>query len=313
MASKKTVSIVTPFFNESAAIDAYEKAMAGLADALPGCDLEIVCVDDGSGDDTLEKLLAIAARDPRYVVVELSANFGKEPALTAGLDVARGDAVVPFDADLQDPPEVVVQMVAAWERGAEVVLARRVDRSSDSRLKRRTAEWFYKVHNRISRTKIPENVGDFRLMDRQVVEAVRRLPERQRFMKGIFAWVGFRPTVIDYVRQPRSGGESKFSTWRLWNLALDGITGFSTAPLRIWTYVGFVGTLISLCFAALVVLRVLIFGIDTPGYASLLVAVIFFGSLQLTSIGIIGEYVGRIYMETKQRPHYLIRRLHRSE
>lgn len=309
---QQTISIVTPFYNESAAVRHFEQAIASVAKELQGFDIEVVCVDDGSSDDTLEQLIKISQRDPAYVVVEFSRNFGKESALTAGLDVARGDAVIPFDADLQDPPEIIPVMVKAWQNGAEVVLAERSDRATDSKAKRLTAEWFYKIHNRLSSTRIPENVGDFRLMDRKVVDAIKQLPERQRFMKGLFAWVGFKTEIVKYVRHERSAGETKFSGWRLWNLALEGFTGFSTAPLRIWTYIGVLGALISVAFAAFIVVRILIFGVDTPGYASLLVAVTFLGSLQLLSIGIIGEYVGRIYLETKQRPNYLIRQLHRT-
>lgn len=308
----KTISLVAPFYNESAGIQPFQDAISALAKQLPDYVFEIVCVDDGSSDDTLVQLAAIAESDPRYVVVELSTNFGKEPALTAGLRLATGDAVVPLDADLQDPPELILEMVRRWENGAEVVLARRNDRSSDSTAKRATAEWFYRVHNAFSRTKIPENVGDFRLMDRIVVDAVNQLPERQRFMKGLFAWVGFKTEIIDYVRPSRSVGASKFSGWRLWNLALESLTGFSTAPLRIWTYVGVIGTFFSIFFAMSIIVRVLLFGVDTPGYASLMVAVVFFGSMQLLTIGIVGEYIGRIYIETKQRPNYLVRRVYRS-
>ncbi|RCS23322.1 glycosyltransferase [Phyllobacterium salinisoli] len=309
---QKRISVVTPFYNESVAVGYYERAIASLIAQMHDYHFEIVCVDDGSSDDTLEQLIAIACRDPNYVVVELSRNFGKEPALTAGLDIASGDAVIPFDADLQDPPEIIPDMVKAWEAGAEVVLARRSDRATDSHVKRKTAEWFYQLHNKVSRTKIPENVGDFRLMDRRVVDALKQLPERQRFMKGLFAWVGFKTDVIEYVRQPRSAGKTKFSGWRLWNLALEGMTGFSTVPLRIWTYIGLFGALISVAFAVFIVVRTILFGVSTPGYASLLVAVTFLGSLQLISIGIIGEYIGRIYLETKQRPNYLIRHLYRK-
>lgn len=309
---KKTISIITPFFNESLGVRNFAYEISNLADRLRDYHFEFICIDDGSTDDTLKRLLDLSANDPRFVVVELSTNFGKESALTAGLDIAKGDAVIPIDADLQDPPDLIKDMIDAWEAGGEVILARRSDRSSDSAVKRKTAEWFYKIHNRVSRTKIPENVGDFRLMDRVVVDAVKKLPERQRFMKGLFAWVGFKTVTLNYVRQPRVAGESKFSGWRLWNFALEGFTGFSTAPLRIWTYIGLSGAFLSLCFAIFIILRVLFSGVDTPGYASLLIAIIFFGSLQLVSIGIIGEYIGRIYIETKQRPNYLVRRIHRS-
>jgi len=204
-------------------------------------------------------------------------------------------------------------MVDAWLSGYDVVLARRIDRSSDSFLKRKTAEMFYRIHNRFSTVQIPENVGDFRLMDRTVLDALRQLPEQQRFMKGLFAWVGFKATTIDYARQVRSAGKSKFSGWKLWNFALEGITSFSTSPLKFWSYLGGVGALVSLAYALFIVIRTVVFGVDLPGYASLLVATIFFGSVQLISVGMLGEYIGRIYMESKRRPLYIVRRRHESQ
>ncbi|GAN82281.1 Glycosyltransferase involved in cell wall bisynthesis [Acidocella aminolytica 101 = DSM 11237] len=215
-----TLSLVVPFYNEAAAIQPFADAILPVLEAVPDSRWEIVCVDDGSKDSTLLKLVALAQTDIRFRVLEFSRNFGKEAALTAGIDAAKGEAVIPIDADLQDPPELIVDMVHAWRMGAEVVLARRVNRSSDGILKRRTASWFYSLHNKLSKTKIPENVGDFRLMDRTVVDALKALPERQRFMKGLFAWVGFRTITLDYTRAPRSAGETKFSGFSLWNFAL---------------------------------------------------------------------------------------------
>jgi glycosyltransferase involved in cell wall biosynthesis len=307
---QKLVSIVVPFYNESAGIETFRASLLSCLEAIPNIEWEIVCVDDGSKDATLDTLVALQGQDPRFVVIELSRNFGKEAALTAGLDAARGDAVIPIDADLQDPPELIAEMIAAWRAGAEVVLARRSDRSSDGVMKRKTAAWFYRLHNRVSKTKIPENVGDFRLMDRIVVDAVKHLPERQRFMKGLFAWVGFRTVTIDYVRAGRAAGESKFSGFALWNFALEGLTSFSTAPLKMWTYLGAISATLTAAYALFIVLRTLVMGIHVPGYASLLVAVLFFGSIQLISIGLLGEYIGRIYIETKQRPTYLTRRIY---
>jgi glycosyltransferase involved in cell wall biosynthesis len=304
------LSLVAPFYNEGPNIRAFRDAIMPCLDAVADTAWEIVCVDDGSTDATLAQLVALAAADPRFRVVELSRNFGKEAALTAGIDAASGEAVIPIDADLQDPPELIARMVAAWRAGAEVVLARRSDRATDSVMKRRSAAWFYHLHNRVSETKIPENVGDFRLMDRVVIEALKQLPERQRFMKGLFAWVGFRTVTIDYVRAPRHGGVSKFSGWSLWNFALEGFTSFSTAPLKIWTYLGAVGAVCSFIYAMFTVVYTLLRGISVPGYASLLVVVLFLGSVQLMSIGLLGEYIGRIYLETKQRPTYLVRKMH---
>jgi glycosyltransferase involved in cell wall biosynthesis len=307
---RKLISIVAPFYNEGEGVGCFYTAISKIFDQIPGVDFEVVCVEDGSRDDTLTKLIALVDRDPRFRVIELSRNFGKEPALTAGIDSAMGDAVIPIDADLQDPPELIPTLIREWQQGAEVVLARRTDRSSDSFLKRKTAEMFYRFHNRLSHIKIPENIGDFRLMDRVVVEALKQLPERQRFMKGLFAWVGFKTATVNYTRNSRAVGTTKFSGWKLWNFALEGITSFSTAPLKVWTYIGGVGALLTFIYAAVIILRTLIHGVDLPGYASLLVAILFFGSLQLVGIGVLGEYIGRIYMETKQRPAYLIRKHH---
>jgi len=306
---KRLVSIVVPFFNEVETISGFCAGLLPVLEAMPETDWEIICIDDGSTDATLAALIALTA-DPRFKVLELSRNFGKEAALTAGLDAARGDAVIPIDADLQDPPALIPEMIAAWEAGAEVVLARRADRSADGVMKRQSAVWFYRLHNRLSKTRIPENVGDFRLMDRAVVEALKKLPERQRFMKGLFAWVGFRTVTIDYVRAERRAGATKFSGLALWNFAMEGITSFSTAPLKIWTYLGALGALVTFAYAIFIVLYTIIRGTGVPGYASLLVAVLFFGSVQLMSIGLLGEYIGRIYLETKQRPAYIIRKTH---
>jgi hypothetical protein len=215
-----------------------------------------------------------------------------------------------MDADLQDPPELIGRMIEKWRLGADVVLARRVDRTGESLAKRGTANLFYKIHNHVSHLEIPANVGDFRLMNRASVDALKRLPERQRFMKGMFAWIGFRTEVIDYRRQPRATGASKFTGWKLWNFALEGFTSFSSAPLRIWTYIGAFCALLTFAYLAFIVIRTTVYGVDVPGYASLLVAILFFGSLQLLSVGILGEYIGRIYTESKQRPVYVVRQVH---
>ena len=268
---------------------------------------EIVCVNDGSRDATLERLLALRQQEPRVRILDLSRNFGKEAALTCGIDHAVGGAVIPMDADLQDPPELIPEMVHLWRQGFDVVLAQRIDRSTDHFLKRKTAEWFYRLHNGISEYAIPPNVGDFRLMDRRVVEALKRLPERRRFMKGLFAWVGFRQAVIPYTRAERQAGDSKFSGWRLWNFALEGITSFSTVPLRIWTYLGLFIALLSFAYGAYIVGRVFLLGKDLPGYASLITVVLFLGGVQLIGLGVLGEYLGRIYSETKGRPIYIVR------
>lgn len=292
--------------NEAASLDGF---FARLLPALEstGETFEIICVDDGSLDATLVQLIARRQKDNRIQVVNLSRNFGKEAALTCGIDHARGDAVIPIDADLQDPPELIGEMVRLWRQGFDVVLAQRVDRGSDHILKRKTAEWFYRLHNAISEPAIPSNVGDFRLMDRRVVEALKQLPERRRFMKGLFAWVGFRQALIPYSREARHAGESKFSGWRLWNFALEGITSFSTAPLRIWTYLGTAIALTAFAFGTFVVGRTLLLGRDLPGYTSLITVVLFLGGVQLIGLGVLGEYLGRIYSESKGRPIYIVR------
>jgi glycosyltransferase involved in cell wall biosynthesis len=266
-------------------------------------------VNDGSTDATLERLETLRPRNASLVVVDLSRNFGKEAALSAGLAAASGDAVIPMDADLQDPPELVVEMISIWEKGSEVVLARRSDRSADSWMKRMSARSFYKIHNALSDVRLPEDVGDFRLLDRAAVDAVNGLPENRRFMKGLFAWVGFRTTVVEYVRAPRASGSSRFNGWRLWNLAVEAITSFSLMPLRVWTFIGAGVALLSLFYATWIVVRTLVFGIDVPGYASLIVAILFLGGLQLIGIGIIGEYVGRGYLESKRRPAFVVRKV----
>ncbi|ELI1308305.1 glycosyltransferase, partial [Salmonella enterica subsp. enterica serovar Brandenburg] len=234
--------------------------------------------------------------------------FGKEPALFAGLDHATGDAVIPIDVDLQDPIEVIPHLIEKWQAGADMVLAKRSDRSTDGRMKRKTAEWFYKLHNKISNPKIEENVGDFRLMSREVVENIKQMPERNLFMKGVLSWVGGKTDVVEYARAERIAGDSKFNGWKLWNLALEGITSFSTFPLRIWTYIGLFIAGMSFLYGAWMIIDKLIFGNNVPGYPSLLVSVLFLGGVQLIGIGILGEYIGRIYIETKQRPKYILKR-----
>jgi glycosyltransferase involved in cell wall biosynthesis len=304
------ISIVVPFYNEAEGVARFRARLMPCLEAVDGVTWEIVCVDDGSTDATLAALLAVQSEDAGFRIIELSRNFGKEAALTAGLDAARGDAVIPIDADLQDPPELIAEMVAAWRGGAEMVLARRSDRSSDGILKRETAKWFYALHNRLSKTKIPVNVGDFRLMDRVVVDALKRLPERQRFMKGLFAWVGFRTVTIDYVRAERAAGATKFSGLALWNFALEGLTSFSTTPLKIWTYLGAASALATGAYGVFIIVHTILLGNRVPGYASLFTAVMFFGSVQLMSIGLLGEYIGRIYIESKQRPTYIVRKFY---
>jgi len=306
------LSLVVPFYNEAAVVEAFFDAVVPVLRSIPDADYEIVCVNDGSADSTLDKLLAACEADHKVRVIDLSRNFGKEAALTAGIDEAEGAAVIPFDADLQDPPEIIPQLVARWREGYDVVLAKRTERHTDTYVKRETAALFYRIHNAIADIVIPENAGDFRLMSRQVIESLKQLPENRRFMKGLFAWVGFRTAQIEYVRHPRVAGKSKFSGWKLWNLALEGLTSFSTLPLRVWTYVGGMTAVFAVCYAAYLIVRTWLRGVDVPGYASLITAVLFLGGTQLVGIGVIGEYVGRIYMESKRRPVYIVRGTYRQ-
>ena len=268
---------------------------------------EILFVDDGSVDKTLEVIRQANARDPRVRAISLSRNFGKEAALTAGLDSARGMGVVPLDVDLQDPPEALPKMIAQWRAGFDVVYGVRDNRETDSLPKRLTADLYYRVHNCHSDDKIPEHAGDFRLLDRKVVEVIRQMPERNRFMKGLFAWAGFSQAAVSYHREERRVGRTKFNYWKLWTLAIDGITSASTVPLRVWSYLGALVALGALAFSAFIIIRTLTTGIVVPGYASLMVAILFLGGLQLLSLGVLGEYVGRILTETKGRPLYVVR------
>jgi polyisoprenyl-phosphate glycosyltransferase len=304
------ISLVVPVLNEEEAIPVFIARMDEIF-ATPGLDVsyEIVFVDDGSTDATAEILREHASRDGRIRMVRLSRNFGKEAALTAGLDAARGQAVIPIDVDLQDPPELIPEFIRLWRAGYDVVFGQRVDRASDSGAKRRSAGLFYRVFNRLSALKIEPNVGDFRLMARPVVEATLSLRERNRFMKGLFAWVGYRSIGVPYARPARSVGQTKFNYWKLWNLALDGLTSFSTVPLRIWTYAGLCVAAIAVIYTLVILTSTLLFGRDVPGYASLMVVVLLLGAVQIMSLGIIGEYLGRLYMETKQRPIYLVREM----
>ncbi len=307
--ARPLISIVVPFYNEELAIEQFFRKVTGVLDGT-GMEWEIVCVDDGSRDCTLDRLLAEARSNPSVKVLELSRNFGKESALTAGLDASSGDVVVLLDADLQDPPSLIEQMLEKWREGYDVVYGVRQSRNSDSLGKRLTASGFYRIFNQLTPTPVPPNTGDFRLMDRRVVDRVRQLPERTRFMKGLFAWVGFKSTAVTYARPGREQGQSTWSYWKLWNFALDGLTSFSTMPLRVWTYVGLTVSLLSFFYASFLVFRTLFAGVDLPGYASLMVVVLFLGGIQLISLGVIGEYLGRVFIEVKQRPVYLVDRVY---
>lgn len=304
-----TLSIIIPVYNEEDNLGYLLKRVVKSLDIL-NLSYEIICINDGSQDKSLEKLIEYHLENSDVKIINLSRNFGKDIALSAGLDFAGGAAVIPLDADLQDPPELIGELVAKWREGYDVVYATRRDRQGETWLKRFTAAHFYRLIGRVSKVPIPEDTGDFRLMDRRVVEALKQLPERNRFMKGLFAWVGYRQVAIDYDRDPRYAGQSKWNYWTLWNFALDGIAAFSSLPLKVWSYVGLVISSIAFVYAIFLVIRTLILGIDVPGYASLMVAVLFLGGIQLISLGVIGEYLGRVYEEVKGRPLYLVRDLY---
>lgn len=310
-AAKSIVSIVVPFYNEGQTIECFFKTLLPVLNGMTGYGYEIVCVNDGSSDNTLAKLLEAKKNYGDAIrIIDLSRNFGKEAALTAGIDKAAGDAVIPIDCDLQDPVEIIVALVAKWKEGYEVVLAKRVDRSSDPYIKRCTSLLFYKLFNKISDIDIPEDVGDFRLMSRSAVEALKTLPERRRFMKGLFAWIGFRPAVVEYVRNKRVSGRTKFNYRKLFDFALEAIASFSSIPLRWLLFTGIFVALAAFCYAAWIVTRTLAYGVDVPGYASLITIILFLGGLQLVGLGVIGEYVGRVYMEAKKRPIYIVDKIY---
>ena len=302
------ITILAPVKDEEEAIALFVGRVRAVLDALGEAQgWEILFIDDGSRDATLAAIMAEHRADPRVRCISLSRIFGKEAALSAGLDHATGQVVIPLDVDLQDPPEVIGIMLARWREGYDVVYGVRRNRSSDSLPKRLTADLYYRAHNYLSADKIPEHAGDFRLLDRKVVDVIRLMPERNRFMKGLFAWAGFRQAAVEYDRVQRDVGTTKFNYWKLWTLALDGITSGSTLPLRVWSYLGGVVAVGALIYAIYVVIRTFIHGGDVPGYPSLMVATLFLGGVQLLSLGVLGEYVGRILVETKHRPIYVVR------
>ena len=304
------LSLVIPVKDEEEAIVIFLARVVPILEALddPAArSFELFFVDDGSSDRTLDIIRAANAADPRIRGLSLSRNFGKEAALSAGLDRARGLAVIPMDVDLQDPPDVIAPMLAKWRSGYDVVYGVRHNRESDSLPKRLTDDLYYRAHNWLSSDKIPEHAGDFRLLDRRVVEVIKAMPERNRFMKGLFAWAGFKSAAVLYHREERQVGTTKFNYWKLWTLAVDGITSASTVPLRVWSYLGGTVALGALGYAIYIIIRTLTSGIQVPGYASLMVAILFLGGLQLFSLGVLGEYVGRILTEVKHRPLYVVR------
>ena len=301
------LSVVVPAYNEAEVLPAFHDRLAAVFAKLPLA-AEVVYVNDGSTDATLKIMESLRAADPRVAIVDLSRNFGKEIALSAGLDHARGDAVVVIDADLQDPPELIPELVRQWQAGYDNVYAKRSAREGETMLKKATASAFYRLIQRVSRVRIPEDTGDFRLLSRRAVDALKQLREQHRFMKGLFAWVGYPGIAVPYRRDPRFAGESKWNYWHLWNFALEGITSFTIAPLKIATYLGLVTAIGAFAFGSIIIYRTIAYGDPVRGYPSLMVAVLFLGGVQLIGMGIIGEYLGRMFDETKQRPLYFANR-----
>lgn len=301
------ISLVVPVFNEAEAIPFFYHTVRNF-EGLSQYRIEIIFINDGSEDTTESIIDALAISDSLVIPLSFTRNFGKEAALMAGLEYATGDAIIPIDVDLQDPIDIIPDLIEKWQAGADIVLAKRSDRSSDTHVKRKTAEWFYRLHNKISNSKIEENVGDFRLMSRAVVEDIKKMPEKNLFMKGILSWVGGNVDIVEYTRVKRVVGKSKFNGRKLWNLALEGITSFSTFPLRIWSYIGFVIATLAFIYGVWMILDTLIWGNPVKGYPSLLVSILFLGGVQLIGIGVLGEYIGKIYLESKQRPRYLLKK-----
>lgn len=306
---RPTLSLVVPMHDELPNVDPFFARVVPVLESL-GEPWEIVCIDDGSRDETFPALLEVRNREPRLKLLRLSRNFGKEAALTAGLAHARGEAVIPIDADLQDPPELIPELVAKWREGFDVVNAARTSRQGETWFKRASARAFYKLFEMVAPIRLARDTGDFRLLSRKVVDSLGRLPERSRMMKGLFAWVGFRQTYVMYDRPPRFAGRSQWSVGRLVKLAIDGITSFSAWPLRIWSVLGAVIALLAFLYAAFLVVRTLILGVDVPGYASMMVVLLFVAGVQLMGLGVLGEYLGRVFEEVKQRPLYLIMESH---
>ncbi len=299
------ITIIAPFYNEGSNSIEFFKILIPVIEQI-STDYEVICINDGSKDSTLDFLNQARKNNSKIKIINFSRNFGKEAALTAGLFYSKGKIVVPIDSDLQDPPELILQMVEKWKAGYDVVYAKRAVRHGETWLKIITAEYFYKFIQYLSDVYIPKDVGDFRLMDRKVVDALNNLPERNRFMKGLFAWVGFSQTEIEYDRKPRYNGSSKWNYWKLWNFALGGIFMFSNIPLKIWSYLGFIVSGFAFIYSIFRIIRVSIHGIDVPGYDSTIVIILFLGGIQLIGLGVLGEYMARMFDEIKQRPIFIV-------
>lgn len=306
------LSVIVPAYNENDVIESFYQRMATVLDTLQ-CDVEMLFVNDGSTDSTLSILNQLHDSDPRIVIVDLSRNFGKEIAMTAGLDYCNGDAVVIIDADLQDPPELIPELIKEWQSGFDVVYAKRISREGESMFKKLTSQAFYRTLKRLSRVPIPEDTGDFRLMSRRAVNALNKLRERNRYMKGLFAWIGYPQTAVLYHRDSRYAGESKWNYFALWDLAVEGITSFTAIPLKLSTYMGLLTATGAFLYGVWIIFKTVIYGDPVAGYPTMMVVILFLGGIQLLALGIIGEYLGRIFSESKQRPLYLLNNLYKSE
>ncbi len=298
-----TLSVVVPAYNEEEVLPEFHRRLSAVLNEIDGHH-EILYVNDGSSDTTLKVIKDF--QDPSVAIIDLSRNFGKEIAMTAGLDHATGQAIIVIDADLQDPPELIPQLIVKWQEGYDVVYAKRSFREGETFLKKLTAKLFYRLIQGVSRVKIPANTGDYRLLSRRAVESLKQLRETHRFMKGLFAWIGYPQVAVEYRREPRSAGRTKWNYWQLWNFALEGITSFTINPLKIATYLGLTTSVGSFTYALFIIYKTLVYGDPVQGYPSLMVVILFLGGVQLMSLGVIGEYLGRMFNETKQRPLYLI-------
>lgn len=305
------LTVVVPAYNEAAVLETFHGRLSRVLDELPlNCD--VLYVDDGSSDGTWALIEALAVRDARTGALKLSRNFGKEAALTAGLDHVDADAAVVIDADLQDPPELIPSLVEQWRAGFDVVYATRTARAGETGFKRLTSALFYRSMERMSDIAVPRDTGDFRLLSRRALDALRQLRERQRFMKGLFAWIGYRQTAVYYLREPRQAGSTKWNYWRLMQLAIEGFTSFSTAPLKLATWIGLLSSMLAFLYGLWVFGKAALFGDPVQGYPSLMVVILFLGGIQLLGLGVIGEYLGRNYSESKQRPLYFIEEQRRT-
>lgn len=304
--SASMISIVVPAYNEEDSLPLFHQRTSDTLKKITE-NYEILYINDGSNDQTLAVMHELLNKDRHVAIVDLSRNFGKELALTAGLDFAKGDAVVVIDADLQDPPELIPELVRQWQEGYDVVYAKRISRDGESALKKLTSYLFYRVMHKVSSVEIPQDTGDFRLLSRRALDALKKVRESNRFMKGLFAWVGFPQIAVEYNREKRVAGKTKWNYWRLWNFALEGITSFTTAPLKLATYIGFFVSLVAFFYAIIVITRTLIFGDPVAGYPSLMVVILFLGGVQLFTLGVIGEYLARTFSETKNRPLYIVK------